>query len=362
VTELRKFGWSESFDTAFQPFAAQGFQVGRVAVENRDCYSVLTAAGEVLAEVAGRLLFTKESSADLPKVGDWAVLQVFDVEQRAIIHDLLPRKSKFSRKTSGKTFDEQVLAANIDVIFIVQSLDSNFSLRRLERSLVMVNEGGARPAIVLNKTDLCPNVEQKLAEVVEIAGGAPVLAVSAKEGSGLSELQGLLGNDETFAFIGSSGVGKSTLINCLLGEDVQKTADVRRSDSKGRHTTTRRELILLPEGGCLIDTPGMRELHLWHAEEGLQETFQDIEALAESCHFSDCTHTKEKSCAVLDAVEEESLEKSRYESYMKLQKELDFLQSKRSQSAYVESRKKDRSLGKMYKQIQAQQRKRKKLS
>jgi len=360
LINIEKLGWSEFFAEAFESYGAQGFQVGRVAVENRDCYSVLTAEGEVVAEVAGRLLFTKESSADLPKVGDWAVLQTFDFGQKAIIHDLLPRKTKFSRKMSGKTFDEQVLAANIDVIFIVQSLDNNFSLRRLERSLVMVNEGGARPVVILNKSDLCDEVEVKVREVVEIAGGVPVLAVSAKERNGLSELQAFLGNDETFAFIGSSGVGKSTLINCLVGADVQKTADVRSSDSKGRHTTTRRELIFMPVGGCLIDTPGMRELHLWNAEDGLQETFQDIEELAQSCHFSDCSHTKEKKCAVLDAIQNETLEKKRYDSYLKLQKELDFLQSQHSQSAYVESRNKERTQGKLYKRIQSQQRNRKK--
>ncbi len=358
---LEKLGWCARFDVAFQPYREQDFQVGRISVENRDCFSVITEHGELTAEVSGRLLFNRESAADLPKVGDWAVLQMFESEQKAIIHDLLPRKTRVSRKASGKTVDEQVLAANIDVIFIVQSLDRNFNLRRLERSLVMVNEGGARPAIILNKIDLCDDFEQKVAEAREIAGGAPVLPLSAKSGDGVAGLRKMIGKTETFAFIGSSGVGKSTLINSLIGAAVQKTAEVRSGDSKGRHTTTRRELIVLPQGGCLIDTPGMRELHLWHAEEGLQETFQDIEELAKQCHFSDCTHTREKRCAVLAALASGELEKARHESYLKLQGELEFLESKRSKNSY-ETRKKERTLGKLYKQIQSQQRKRKKLS
>ena len=278
------------------------------------------------------------------------MLQLF-ADGMAIIHDILPRKTKFSRKVAGKKFDEQVMATNIDVIFIVQGLDNNFNPRRLERTLVMVNESGVKPVIILNKSDLCESTQDKVEQTKEILKDIPIIAVSAKENKGINELKSFLKEGETFAFIGSSGVGKSTLINKLVGQDILKTQEVRSGDSKGRHTTARRELIVLADGGCLIDTPGMRELQLWHADEGLSDTFSDIDDLAENCHFSDCSHTKEIKCAVLSAIESGDLVQGRYDSYIKLQKELKFLASKNSKEGYVEHRKKDKRFGKMYKQI-----------
>lgn len=349
--DLNELGWSDYFSQAFKEYEAQGFEVGRVCIEHRDCYSLLTKQGEVTAEVTGRMLHTMSSTADLPKVGDWVVIEFFDDEHKGVIHDFLPRRTKLSRKVAGKQFDEQVLATNIDVIFIVQGLDDNFNPRRLERNLVPVRESGAEPVIVLNKSDLCPDVQPKLEQITEVSGDAAVLAVSGKLGANIDELRQLIHAGKTYAFIGSSGVGKSTLINQILGEEVLKTQDVRISDSKGRHTTTHRELLLVPGGGCVIDTPGMREMQLWHADEGLSETFTDIEELAGDCHFSDCSHTKEIKCAVLAAVESGELDRSRYESYMKMQRELAFLEKKHSRSGYVEQRKKDKEQGKMYKRI-----------
>ncbi|MFQ5651640.1 MAG: ribosome small subunit-dependent GTPase A [bacterium] len=359
--DLKQLGWCPYFEQAFQPFSQDGFDVARVAVEHRDCYSLWTRHGEVTAEVAGKMLHAMESNADLPKVGDWVVVEFFEDNRKAVIHDFLPRKTKFSRKVAGKQFNEQVLATNIDVIFIVQSLDGNFSVRRLERTLVLVFESGARPVILLNKTDLCSQVRRQVKQAAEVADGVEILAVSARKGSGLRKLRKLIKAGETYAFIGSSGVGKSTLINKIIGQEIQKTQEVRAFDAKGRHTTSRRELILVPGGGCVIDTPGMRELQLWHADEGLTGTFADIEELVAQCYFSDCSHTKEIRCAVLAAVEQGTLERQRYESYMKMQKELSFLESKKSQSGYAEQRRKQRAQGKMYKKIQEGKRKRRRL-
>jgi len=219
--KLKQLGWSDFFANASESYQRQGFNVGRVIIENRDCYSVLTEKCEINAEVAGRLLFTSESPADLPKVGDWVVLQLF-ADGMAIIHDILPRKTKFSRKVAGKKFDEQVMATNIDVIFIVQGLDNNFNPRRLERTLVMVNESGVKPVIILNKSDLCESTQDKVEQTKEILKDIPIIAVSAKENKGINELKSFLKEGETFAFIGSSGVGKSTLINKLVGQDILK--------------------------------------------------------------------------------------------------------------------------------------------
>ncbi len=359
MIDLDTLGWSDEFEAAFQTHKANGLDIGRVSVEHRDCYSVLTPDGEVSAEVAGRMLHTMDSTADLPKVGDWVVIQFFDGEQRAIIHDFLPRKTKFSRKMAGKEFQEQVLATNIDVIFIVQSLDGNFNPRRLERTLVLVHEGGARPVVLLNKTDVCDSVKSKVKEAAETIADVQILPVSATNGTGLRKLKKIIVAGKTYAFIGSSGVGKSTLINRLVGQELQKTQDVRAGDSKGRHTTSRRELILVPGGGCVIDTPGMRELALWHADEGMTETFSDVEQWLGQCRFSDCSHVREIGCAVLAAVESGELERERYESYMKMQHELAFLESKNSKAGALERRQKDKKLGKLYKSIQNEKRKRK---
>ncbi|HEX9654460.1 MAG TPA: ribosome small subunit-dependent GTPase A, partial [bacterium] len=342
--DLKKLGWDDHLEKVFSPLKSVGYSVGRVTIENRDRYQIVTEIGECPAEVTGKFMFSADSAAQFPKVGDWVAVTMFDAEQKAIIHEVLPRKTKFSRKAPGKGFEEQVIAANLDVIFIVQSLDENYNLRRLERYLVMVHENRVQPIVVLNKTDLCPEYEDRLTAVRNLMPDLTVVAVSAKTNSGLETLRSLIKAEWTFAFIGSSGVGKSSLINQLAGEEIFKTAEVREIDSRGRHTTTRRQLIVLPTGGCLIDTPGMRELQLWQAEEGMDETFADIDRISTDCHFSDCTHTSEIKCAVLAAVASGELPQGRYQNYLKMRKELAHLETTINKESFLERKRKDKIL------------------
>ncbi len=352
--DLHNLGWDEHFEKVFAPFKDSGLAPARVTIENRERYQIAAEMGECPAEVTGKFMFSADSSADFPKVGDWVAVTLFESEQKAIIHELLPRKTKFSRKVAGKTFDEQVIAANLDVIFIVQSLDENYNLRRLERYLVMVHENRIAPVVVLNKTDLCPEFEERAAAVRNLMPDLEIVSVSAKSNFGIDALKSIIKKGMTFAFIGSSGVGKSSLINRLVGEEIFKTAEVRQTDSRGRHTTTRRQLIVLPDGGCLIDTPGMRELQLWpaclrplagrQAEDGMDETFADIERLSANCHFADCMHTSEIKCAVLAAVASGELPEGRYQNYLKMRKELAHLESTISKESFLERKRKEKIL------------------
>lgn len=334
MTSLYRLGWNAFFDQHFTPFKNQGFQAARVAIENRDNYLVLTDSKAYFAEVTGKLLFNASSSSELPRVGDWVVASLFESEQKAIIHDVLPRQTKFSRKIAGAKTEEQILATNIDFIFIVQSCDNDFSLRRLERQMVMVFEGGAQPIIVLNKIDLCDNYEDYVLQISSIVPDDEIVAVSALTDVGMDQLKSWLKEGKTFAFIGSSGVGKTSLINKISGNEIFKINDVREKDSKGRHTTTRRQLIVIPGGGLLIDTPGMKEFQIWEADEGLDEVYSEIAELSAGCRFSDCTHTQEIGCAVIEAVENGKLSKDRYESYLKLARELTYLKNRQQQNRY----------------------------
>jgi ribosome biogenesis GTPase len=349
MTTLHQLGWRGSFDQHFRPFQEQGFNVGRIAIENRDNYLVLNGGNEFFGEVTGKLMFNAKSASDLPKVGDWVVVSLFESENKAIIHEVLPRMTKFSRKIAGAKTEEQILATNIDHIFIVQSCDNDFSLRRLERQLVMVHEGGAQPIVVLNKVDLCDNYEEYVSQVEVIVHDVEIVAVSAKSNFGMDRLKSCLEEGRTFAFIGSSGVGKTSLINKIIGKDIFKINEVREKDAKGRHTTTRRELIVIPDGGLLIDTPGLREFQLWEADEGLEEVYSEIVDLSVNCHFSDCTHTQESGCAVIEAVTNGMLSNDRYESYLKLSRELAYLKIKQEQHNRFNSKQKFKSISRAIK-------------
>ena len=337
---LELLGWGSFFSKNFSSPFQDGYTVGRVAVEQKNTYILYTEFGELSAEVSGKMRHQASGRQDFPAVGDWVALSRIEGEPKATIQKILPRKSKFSRKTVGAVTDEQIIATNVDTVFLVSGLDKDFNKRRIERYLILVWESGANPVIVLNKADLCDAVEDRQAEVEEIAPGVPIVVLSAVENQGLDRLMPFLGKGQTVALIGSSGVGKSTITNQLVGQDIQAVQSVRFGDNRGRHTTTHRELIILPSGGLLIDTPGMREIQIWAGFDGLQETFADIETLATLCRFRNCKHEQEPGCAVQQALFDGTLDEERFRNYQKLQQELDYLSRKQDQKAYLAEKEK----------------------
>ena len=336
---LEALGWNPDLDRAFQAWAdTPDVRPGRVLIEFNYICRVWCEGGEIEAVRSGRLTHRATSRGDLPAVGDWVVVRTRADENRGAIIAVLPRRSWFSRRMAGHVTDEQVVAANVDVVFIVMALDDDFSPRRLERYLLLARESGASPVILMTKPDVCVDVRARVAEIAALAGDVPVHVVSPKFDQGLDRVAEHVPAGKTGALLGSSGVGKSTIINRLVGREVQKTRDIRESDSKGRHTTTHRQLVFLPNGGFLIDTPGMRELQLWDVGEAVKATFDDIEALALECRFGNCRHRDEPRCAVKTAVEEGRLSASRLESYVKLQDELEHLARQQDQRAQIEQK------------------------
>jgi len=340
---LTQLGWDATRAEQFEPHAAAGLIPGRVAVQHRGAYDVLTERGELRCDVAGRLYDESSSPADLPAVGDWVGVSPRLDEQAGTIQAILPRRTKFSRKTAWQATEEQVVAANVDVVFLVTSLNEDLNLRRLERYLILARESGAEPVILLTKSDLATDVDERLEDVRSIAFDIPVHALSNVTGEGLDAVLAYLPPGVTAALLGSSGVGKSTLINRLVGEELLATREIR-DDGRGRHTTARRELVQLPGGGLVIDTPGMRELQLWVADEGLEEAFVDVTSLFEHCRFSDCSHESEPGCAVKAALADGTLAPERWRSYLQLQAELEHLERRLDKRAASEARRRWRSL------------------
>jgi ribosome biogenesis GTPase / thiamine phosphate phosphatase len=315
--DMENLGLSQRFITESTLYTS--LYVGRVISQYKDLYRVVTENGELTAEICGKFRFDVKTLSDYPAVGDFVMLdRSEDTGGNAIIHHILKRKSAFIRKAAGTSNDEQIVASNIDTVFICMSLNNDFNLRRLERYLGVAWDSGAIPVIVLTKADLCENLPQKLLEIDAVACGVDVLVTSSMSGDGYLSVKNYMCCGKTIAFIGSSGVGKSTLINRLIGENALETQKIR-DDDKGRHTTTRRELVVLPSGGVVIDTPGMRELGIESVD--LSKTFADIDELSTKCRFHDCTHTSEPNCAVQKAIDDGLLPEDRLINYIKLKKE-----------------------------------------
>lgn len=327
---LSQLGWNAYFAALWEARDADAaaWVPARVISQQRGLWRVAGDFAECWAEASGMLRSGAEAGEDWPAAGDWVAVEMLSGGGRPLIHKVLPRRTKFVRKVAGKRLEEQVIAANVDTAFVVMALDGDFNVRRLERYLAQSWESGAKSIVVLNKADDCADVEARVAEVESIAAGVPIFALSARTGEGVEALDKFLAAGETVVLLGSSGVGKSTLLNHFLQRDAQTVQPVRASDSRGRHTTTHRELFALPGGALLIDTPGLRELQLWGAAEGVEQAFSDIEEFAAGCKYGNCGHTSEPGCAVQAAIAEGTLDAERVENWRKLQREQEFVKRK----------------------------------
>jgi ribosome biogenesis GTPase / thiamine phosphate phosphatase len=320
VSDVTAWGWNARVARQFDELALPSARAGRVLAEHRGSYVIATESGEVDAAVSGKFRYAAGAAEDYPAVGDWVAVELDGSGQSAVIQALLPRATRFLRPR-GEVVGAQVVAANVDVVLLVSGLDHDFNLRRLERYLALAWSSGAEPVIVLNKADLGDDVGGRMADVASVAPGVPIRVLSARDGTGIDSLAPLLEPGKTVALLGSSGVGKSTIVNALLGYERQATGAVRQDDQRGRHTTTSRELLRMPSGALMIDSPGMRSVGMWDIDEGLADAFADVQAISVNCRFSDCTHGPEPGCAVQAAIADGRLASSRLQSQQKLERE-----------------------------------------
>lgn len=345
---LSSLGWDAHWAECFDSHAEVGCFAGRISVEQKALYHFYAEAGEGTAQVTGRLRHEARGRADFPAVGDWVALRQDSPESRAVIHAVLPRRNKFSRKQAGKEADEQILAANLDTLFLVTSFNRDLNPGRIERYLAAAAVPHLQPVLILNKCDLIDRPCEIVEELQATAHAVPIHAVSAHTGEGVDALAPYLVAGQTVALVGSSGVGKSTLLNRLLGEERQAVQEVRESDARGRHTTTYREMLFLPGGGLLIDNPGMRELQLWDETADLDNTFADVAALAAECRFADCRHQDEPRCAIQQAIADGRLDPRRLENYQKMQRELAYLETQHDENAARERKQNERRIHRIY--------------
>lgn len=346
---LTTLGFNTFFEEQLTKYSLTNQLVGRIILEHKHSYRVLTEKGELLATVSGNYAYNAVNREAFPAVGDFVVVSKMDGEERAIIHHLLDRKSMFTRKVAGSSMEKQIVATNVDTVFLVMSLNDDFNIRRLERYLVAAWDSGAMPVVVLTKADLCDHPKDYVSQIENIAIGIDIIVVSAIEGRGLESVKKYVQHGQTVALLGSSGAGKSTLVNALLGEDQMKVSEIREDDAKGRHTTTHRELVVASTGGCIIDTPGMRELQLWEQEDSLTSAFEDIEQYALLCRYRDCQHGKEPGCGIREALQTGELAKDRYASYVKLQRELAFLERRAKVQTRILEKKQNKKISKQIK-------------
>jgi len=345
---ITHLGFDNWFQKRVDPTRSNDFEIARVITVDKNSFIITDGKREIISEVSGRLIFNADSPLDYPAVGDWVYVQYFNENTFAVIHEIFPRKTLLKRKTAGKRVEFQVIASNIDTAMILQSLDHDYNLRRLERYLVMVHENEIRPVVLLSKSDLLSPIEtnKKISAIQKDIPDIQIEAFSNTVDSGLDRVEELLETGKTFCLLGSSGVGKTTLINKLMDEDLYETQPVREKDSKGRHTTARRQLIVLKNGAMIIDTPGMRELGNIAVDTGLQDTFKEITELADQCRYKDCSHSIEEGCAVLAALDESRISRERYQNYIKMRKESAYLEM-----SYLEKRRRDKAFGKLCKSV-----------
>ncbi len=348
IKALSRLGFDPALQTHIEPQYLQQDQVARVCTVDRERYIIQNSKSTITATLTGKMRFAAESALDLPTTGDWVIAQVFDDDSIAVIHQVIPRKSLLKRKSAGKTVEHQLIAANIDVACIMQSIDRDFNINRLQRYLAMVYEGGITPLVLLSKRDLLTQgqIESRIASIGKLYPDLQVLPFSNTIDEDLQHLKNQFNSGKTYCLVGSSGVGKTTLLNNLLGTQQFETGEVREKDGRGRHTTSRRQLIHLDNGAMLIDTPGMRELGALEMNDGITYTFEEITALAKQCRFNDCSHQHETGCAVLEALEKGDISEEYYQNYMKMQKE-----AAHNERTYLEKRRRDKEFGKMYKRV-----------